>query len=110
MNFEIFGPTIYIRWDIQFFFLKDELTNRLVGMLRKDTFGTTKVLKKVEQHTKIVQDQYRVHLERNPRYERPPMIPSREWKSLVEDANERDLRKAGKIPPGIGRYAIHSKM
>ena len=57
---------------------------------------------------KIVRDQYRVHLEKNPRYERPLMIPSREWKSLVEYGKERDLRKAGKIPPGTGRYAISS--
>ena len=37
------------------------------------------------------------------------MIPYREWKSLVEDGKEKGLRKAGKIPPGTGRYVIHSK-
>ena len=51
-----------------------------------------------------------VHLERNPRYECPPMIPSREWKALVEDGKKRALRKAEKILPGIGRYAILSTM
>ena len=59
---------------------------------------------------KIVRDQYRVHLEKNHRYEHPPMIPSREWKALVEDGNERALRKPGKIPPGTRRYAILSTM
>jgi hypothetical protein len=42
---------------------------------------------------KIVRDQYRVHLEMNPRYERPPIILVREWKSLLDDGNERDIRK-----------------
>jgi len=42
---------------------------------------------------KIVRDQYRVHLETKPRYERPPMIPVREWKSLLDDGRERALRK-----------------
>ena len=50
------------------------------------------------------------HIEKNLRYDHPPMIPLREWKSLVEDGKERALRKARKLPPGIGRYAIHSIM
>ena len=80
----------------------------MVGLFGKDTFDTSKVLKKARQHLKIVWDQYRVLLEKNPRYERPSMIPSMEWKSLMEDGKEKGLRKAVKIPPGIGRYAIHS--
>ena len=36
------------------------------------------------------------------------MIPSREWKALVEDGKDKGLRKEGKILPGIGRYVIHS--
>ena len=59
---------------------------------------------------KIVRDQYRVHLEKNPRYECPPMIPSREWKSLMEYGKERVVRKLGKIPLGTWRYAIFSTM
>jgi hypothetical protein len=51
------------------------------------------VLKKFGQHMNIVSDQYRVHLEMNPRYEHPPMIPVREWKSLLDDGMERALRK-----------------
>ena len=45
--------------------LKDELTNQLVGIFSNDTFDTSKVRKKAEQHMKIVRDQYRVHLEKN---------------------------------------------
>ena len=76
----------------------------------KDTFDTSKVLQKDGKHLKIVRDQYRVHLEENPRYERPPMIPSGEWKALVEYGKEKILRKAGKIPPRTWRYVIHSTM
>ena len=108
---KIFQPTIGIKWDRQTKYLKDELTNCLVGLFGKYTFDTSKVLQKAGKHLKIVRDQYRVHLEKNPRYERPPMIPSMEWKSLVEYGKEKGLRKSGKIPPGgTGRYAIHFKM
>ena len=78
----------------------------MVGLFKKDTFNTSKVLKKVGQHMNIFWDQYRVHLERNPRYEHPSMIPPRVWKSLVEDGKERARRKEGKIPLGTRRYVI----
>ena len=108
---EIFGPTIRTMWNKQPKSLKDDQTNRLVSLFRKDTFDTSKVLQKDGKHLKIVRDQYRVHLKKNPRYERPLVIPSMEWKALVEDGKEKGLRKLGKIPPGgTGRYAIHSKM
>ena len=79
-------------------------------MFDNETFDITKVLKKDGQHMNIVHDQYKVHLERNPRYEHPLMIPAREWKPLVEDGEERALRKQGNLPPGTGRYAILSTM
>ena len=107
---EIFGPTICTMWNKQPKALKDYLTNRLVIMFEKDTFDTSKILQKDGKHLKIVRDQYRVHLEKNPRYECPPMIPSMEWKASVEDGKEKYLRKAGNIPPGTERYAIHSKI
>ena len=111
LAFDIFRPTICIMWNKQPKDLKDDMTNRLVSLFGKDTFDTLKVLQKAGKHLKIVRDQYRVHLEKNPRYERPPMIPSMEWKALVEDGKEKGLRKSGKIPPGgTRRYAIHSKM
>ena len=83
----------------------------MVSLFGKYTFDTSKVLQKAGKHLKIVRDQYRIHLEKNPRYEFPPMIPSVEWKALVEDGKEKGLRKSGKIPPGrTGRYAKYSKM
>jgi hypothetical protein len=46
---------------------------------------------------------YRVHLQKNPRYEHPPAVPEREWKALIEDAKEKKLRKEGKTPTGTPR-------
>ena len=108
---EIFSLTIRTMLNKQPKDLKDDLTNHLVSLFGKDTFDTLKVLQKAGKHLKIVRDKYRVHLEKNPRYERPPMIPSMEWKALVEDGKEKGLRKPRKIPPGgTRRYASHSKM
>ena len=72
-------------------------------MFNSETFNREKVLKKVGQHMNIVRDQFTVHLERNPSYEFPPMIPAREWKSLIEYGKERALRKERKLPPSTGR-------
>ena len=79
---------------------------RLVGLFGAETFNRAEVMKKAGQHLKIVRDQYRVHLQKNPRYERPLMIPAREWKALLDDGREISLRKQGKLPLGTGRYAI----
>ena len=46
---DIFGPTIHTRWDKQAKALKDEMTNRLVGLFGKDTFDTLKVLQKAKK-------------------------------------------------------------
>ena len=94
---EIFRPTIHTMWNKQPKDLKDVLTNCLVILFGKNTFDTSKVLQKVGKHLKIVRDQYRVHLENNLRYECPPMIPSMEWKALVEDGKEKGLRKSGNL-------------
>jgi hypothetical protein len=65
----------------------------LIGMFGVETFNRAEVLKKVDQHMNIVRDQYRVHIEMKPRHEFPPMILVREWKYLLDDGRERDLRK-----------------
>ena len=94
---EIFGATICTSWDKQTKNLKDELINHIVGMFGSETFNQTEVQMKVGQHMNIAREQFRVHLERNPRYEHPPMIPTREWKSLVEDGKGKILRKEGNL-------------
>jgi hypothetical protein len=30
----------------------------------------------------------------NPRYERPPSIPEREWKAIIDDTKEKILKKS----------------
>ena len=52
-----------------------------------------------------MRDQYGVHLQKNPKYEHPPVIPEREWKALMEDAKDKTLRKERKTLPESVRYA-----
>ena len=83
----------------------------MVGPFNNETFNRDVVLKKAGQHMNIVWDQYRVHLERNPRHAIPSMIPAREWKSLVEYGKGMAMGKQGMLPLGTGRrYAILSTM
>ncbi|XP_057872289.2 uncharacterized protein LOC131078571 [Cryptomeria japonica] len=67
----------------------------MVELFGNDTFDKTKLLEKADTYLKYVKDQYRTHLEKNVKYERPPMIPEREWKDLILDAKERIERKKG---------------
>ena len=93
---ELFGPTIRTQWNAQNQDLKDELINRLVVLFGDKTFNRTKVLQKAGTYLKYVRDQYRSHLEKNKKYEHPPMIPDREWKDLVSDGRVRLKRKKEK--------------
>ena len=79
-------------------------------MFGSETFKRAEVIKKVDQDMKIVRDQFRVHIERNPRYENPPMILARKLKALVEDGNKKSLSKVGNLSLSTGRYAILSTM
>ena len=91
--------------------MKDELIARLVGFFGAGTFNHKKVLEKAGQHLHIVRDQYRNNLAKHPKYERPPMIPTREWKGLLDDAREKAVKIAGKpVPESARRYAILSAM
>lgn len=81
LTLEIFGPAIHARWKSQSSMLKDDLMN----------FNKIGVTSKACLYLKYLRDQYRVHLKINPKYERPPTIPEREWKALVEDAKEKAL-------------------
>jgi hypothetical protein len=92
-SLEFFAPTICTGQDKQRIFLKYETINPLIGFFDVDTFNRAEVLKKYDQHINIVKDQYRVNLEMNPRYECLLMIHVREWKALLDDGRERDLRK-----------------
>jgi hypothetical protein len=102
---DIFGPTIHTRWISQSSKLKYELINKLVGLFGEGSFNKYGVSSKVAAYLKYLRDQYRVHMQKNPKYEHTPMIPEREWKALHEYVKEKMLRKEGKTPPSSGRYA-----
>jgi hypothetical protein len=85
--------------------LKKELIDHLVDLLG-DSFNKIGVTSLADTYLKYVRDQYRVHLQTNPRYEDPPMIQEIEWKNILEDAKEKTMRKEGKTPHGPGRYII----
>jgi hypothetical protein len=72
-------------------------------MFGVDAFDKSEVSKAVGLYLKYICDMYRVNLQNNPRYERPPIIPEREWKAFIEDTKEKRLRKEGTNPPGPGR-------
>lgn len=83
----------------------------MVEWFGKDTFDKTKLLEKAGTYLKYVRDQYRTNLERNLKYEHPPMIPEREWKDLILDAKERIERKKGNTPVDARRrYRILLRM
>ena len=91
--------------------MKDELIARLVGLFGAETFNQKKVLEKDGQHLHYVREGYRNNLAINPKYERPPMIPTREWKGFLDDAREKAVEIAGNlVPESSRRYAILSAM
>ena len=55
---------------------------------------------------KYVRDPHRVHVQKNPRYKCPLTITKMEWKSLLDDAKEKTLKKEGKTLPDQARYLI----
>jgi hypothetical protein len=88
---DIFEPTIHTRWNSQSSKLKYEFIKKLVSMFGEGTFNKSGVSSKACTHLKYMWDQYKVNLQRNPRYEHPPMIPEREGKALQDDAKEKIL-------------------
>jgi hypothetical protein len=102
---DIFWPTICTWWNAHNVSLKKYLIEHLVGLFG-ETFNKSGVTSLACTYLKYVRDQYRVHLQKNPRYEHPPMFPKSEWKNLLEDAKEKTMGKEGKTPHGPGRYMI----
>ena len=106
---EIFGPTIYARWNAQSVELKDDLTNHLVNIF-SDTFDKKEVTSTTGTYLKYMWGQFSVHLQKKTRYEHPMMIPEREWKDLIDYSKEKTDEKEVKTPPGPGRYTTLSSM
>jgi hypothetical protein len=78
LTLDIFGPTIHTRWNSQRSKSKYELINKLVVLFGEGSFGKYGFSSKAGAYLKYMSNQYRVHMQNNPKYERPPMIPERE--------------------------------
>ena len=57
-----------------------------------NTFNKKVVAKLVDENLKYTRAQYRDKLQLDLKHERPPMVPEKEWKALIEDAKEKLLK------------------
>jgi hypothetical protein len=62
----------------------------LEGLFGVETFNKKVVTSLVGKYLKSMLDVYRVHLQKNPRYECPLVVTEREWKALIEDEKEKN--------------------
>ena len=92
---DIFGPTICTRWNAQNEKLKDDLMNHMVNLFG-ETFNKKGVTTATGLNFKYVREDYRNNLKNNHKYECPPMVLEKNWKTLIENAKEKALRKQGK--------------
>jgi hypothetical protein len=99
----IFEETLRMRWNFQNSNLKKELMDHLEGLFGVDTFNKKVVTSAAGEYLKYTRDVYRRILERNPRYECPPLIPKREWEPIIDDAKEKILKKSGEQITGTPR-------
>ena len=72
--------------------------NHMVNLFG-DTFNRIVVTAVDGLTLKYVRADYRDNLQINSKYERPSMVPEKEWKVLIDDANEKASRKQGKTQP-----------
>lgn len=89
---EFFGPTIHTHWNIQIDNLKTDLMDYMANFFC-DTFNQSRAISMTSRYLKYPRDTYRVHLQNNPSYELPPIVLEREWKNILEDANNKECKK-----------------
>ena len=82
---ELFGPTICTWWNGQDSEKKDELIGRMVNLFG-NTFNKKMVTKLAGENLKYMRAQYKEKLQLDLKHERPPIVPEKEWKDLIEDA------------------------
>jgi hypothetical protein len=63
-----------------------------------NTFNKKVVTKLADENLKYTRDQYRDKLQIDLKHERPPMVPKKEWKALIEDSKENLFKKQGQQP------------
>jgi hypothetical protein len=91
---ELFGPTIHTRWNGQDRKKKDDLIDHMVNLF-DNTFNKKVVTKLADKNLKYTRAQYREKLKIDLKHERPPMVPKKEWKALIEDGKEKLFKKQG---------------
>ena len=99
---EIFGATIPTWWNAQNEKFKYYLMNHMVSLFG-DTFNKKGVTAAAGLNLKYVRADYRNNLQINPNYEHPLMVLEKEWKALMDDEKEKEMRKQGKTRPLISR-------
>ena len=73
-----------------------------------DTFNKKGVPAAASLNLKYVRADYRDNLQINTKYEHPPMVLEKDWKALMDDAKEKELRKQGKTRAiDSGRYVTY---
>ena len=70
-----------------------------------DAFNNKGVTAVAGLNLKYVRADYRDNLQINTKYECPLIVPQKDWKELMDDAKEKELRKNAKTQPiGSRRY------
>ena len=92
---DIFGPTIRTWWNAQNEKFKDYLMNHIV-ILFGETFNKKGVTTAAGLNLKYVRADYGDNLQINHKYESPLIFLEKEWKVLMDDSKEKELRKQGK--------------
>jgi len=87
---ERFGPTIQLRWNQQNSKLKSLLISKLGEF--GDSFNKPEILKRTGKHLKHVREVYRNKLVKEPKCERPLVVPEREWKEIIVDSRELAMK------------------
>ena len=73
--------------------------------LFNNTFNKKVVTKLADENLKYTRAQYRDKLQIDLKHERPPMVPEKEWKALIEDAKKNLFKEQGRQPlVGQSRY------
>ena len=75
----------------------------LEGLFGVDMFNTKAITSTAGEYLKYTRDVYRRSFAINTRYESPPSIPEREWKAIIDDAEEKILKKSGEQITGTPR-------
>lgn len=91
--------------------MKDFLVESMTQIFGPHAFERNKLLEKAGLCLKYIRDQYRKHLQVNPRHDCLPSVPEAEWQALILDGKYKADMKRGITPVESGaRYVILLRM